>query len=78
MEIIWSDDAKIDYHENIEYLLREWSEKSAIKFIDEVEFVLNLLKSNPRLYPKSGYKNIRRAVIRKEVTLFYQAKGSFI
>ncbi|MCF6352030.1 MAG: hypothetical protein L3J06_03370 [Cyclobacteriaceae bacterium] len=32
MEIIWSDDAKLDYDENIEYLLKEWSEKSAANF----------------------------------------------
>ncbi len=75
MKIIWSDDAKLDYDENIEYLLREWSEKSAVNFIEEVESVLELLKINPKLFPKSNYKSIRRAVIRKQITLFYQKKG---
>ena len=78
MEIIWSDDAKLDYDENIEYLLKEWSEESASTFIEEVEAVLELLKTNPKLYPKSNYKSIRRAVIRKQITLFYQDKGSSI
>ena len=78
MEIIWSDDAKIDYNENIEYLLREWSEESAFTFIEEVELILELLKTNPKLYPKSDYKSIRRAVIRKQITLFYQDKRSSI
>ncbi len=53
MEIIWSDDARLDYDENIEYLLREWSEESAANFIEEVESVLELLKINPKLYSKS-------------------------
>ncbi len=78
MEIIWSNDAKLDYDENIEFLLKEWSEKSAINFIEEVESILKLLKTNPKLFPKSNYKSIRRAVIRKQITLFYQEKGTSI
>jgi len=78
MEIIWSDDARLDYVNNIEYLLKEWTEESAISFIDEVETILGLLKTNPKLYPKSKYKSIRRAVIRKQITLFYQEKESSV
>ncbi len=59
MEIIWSDDARQDYEENIEYLLNEWSGKSASTFIEEVESVLELLKINPKLYPKIDYKSIK-------------------
>jgi len=78
MEIIWSDDAKLDYNKNIEYLLREWSEESAANFIEEVASVLELLKINPKLYSKSGYKSIRKAVVRKQITLYYQEKRSSI
>ncbi len=78
MDIIWSDDAKLDFEENIEYLLMDWSEKSASKFIEEVELILELLKVNPKLYPKAGYKSIRRAVIRKQITLYYQYNDSSI
>lgn len=78
MEIIWSDDAKLDYENNIEYLLKEWTKESAINFIEEVETILELLKANPKLYPKSDYKSIRRAVVRKQITLYYQEKGSVV
>lgn len=78
MEIIWSDESKLDYEENIEYLLKEWSEESAATFIEEVESVFELLRTNPKLYPMSDYKSVRRAVIRKQITLFYQDKGSKI
>ncbi len=78
MEIVWSNDARLDYDENIEYLLKEWTEESAANFIEEVDAVLELLKINPKLYPKSDYKSIRRAVIRKQITLFYQEKPSAI
>ncbi|RUA38532.1 MAG: type II toxin-antitoxin system RelE/ParE family toxin [Bacteroidetes bacterium] len=62
----------------MDYLIREWSEESAINFIDEVELVLDLLKINPKLYPKSDYKSIRRAVVLKQITLFYQIEKSSI
>ncbi len=78
MEIVWSDNAELDYHENINYLLKKWSEESASNFIEEVDAVLDLIKINPKLYPESDYKSVRRVVIRKQITLFYQVKGSTI
>ena len=78
MQIIWTQEAKQDYLENIEYLLEKWTEKSARNFINEVDDVLELLQINPKLFPLSDYKSIRRAVICKQITLFYQLKDSNI
>jgi len=74
MQIVWSADAVEDYHQNIEYLLSNWSEKSATDFIEEVESLLDLLQKWPNLFPLSEYKFIRRAVVRTQVTLFYTVK----
>jgi plasmid stabilization system protein ParE len=70
-QITWSDEAVTDYHQTIDYLLQEWSEQAAIDFIEEVEAVLDILKLQPELYPLSSYPQVRRAVIRKQVTLYY-------
>ncbi len=78
MEIVWSDDATKDYFDNIDFLLREWSDEVAINFIDEVASVIELLKIYPNLYPKSAYKSIRRAVISKQISLFYTVTDSTI
>lgn len=78
MKIVWSIDAQNDYHENIGYLLREWSENSAMNFIEEVESVLEIIKSQPDLYPFCEYNSIRRAVVRKQITLFYKVEGDTI
>lgn len=72
MKVIWTNDAKLDYLETIEYLVKDWSQKSASKFIEEVESVIDLLKTHPKLFPLSGYKSVRRAVVRKQITLYYQ------
>jgi plasmid stabilization system protein ParE len=60
MQIIWSDDAIADYHQNIEYLSSEWSDQVAIEFIEDVEAVLTLIKSYPELYPLTDYQKIRK------------------
>lgn len=37
MQVAWSENARLDYHENIDYLLKEWSVESASNFIEEVD-----------------------------------------
>ncbi|MCG8322760.1 MAG: type II toxin-antitoxin system RelE/ParE family toxin [Cytophagales bacterium] len=76
MEIIWSEEAAEDYYQNIGYLLESWSEKSAMNFINEVDSVLEIIKERPEVYPLSGYRSVRKAVIRKQITLFYKVEGT--
>jgi plasmid stabilization system protein ParE len=71
-EIIWNDLAVSDYHQNIDYLLKEWTEKEAIKFIDEVDSVIFMLKQGNVEFKESGYKSIRECVVRKQITLYYK------
>jgi plasmid stabilization system protein ParE len=73
MEVIWSDEAIGDYQQNIDYLLREWSEQVAIEFVEDVEGVIELIKIHPELYPLTDYQAIRKAVISKQVTLFFKS-----
>ena len=73
--IDWNDLALIDYHANINYLLREWSEKEALNFIDDVESVLFELKSGKVEYKESNYENIRECVVCKQITLYYRHLG---
>ncbi len=78
MRIAWSDEAVADYHQNIDYLLTRWTETSAITFIEEVDAVLEIIKNQPDIYPLSDYRSVRRAVIRKQITLFYKVEDDVI
>jgi len=78
MKIVWTDKALLDYHQNIDYLLSEWNERSAIEFIDDVDAMIALINAMPELFPLSDYLNVRRAVVRKQITLFYSIEGSKI
>ena len=71
-EIIWSKTAEIDYTENINFLLEEWSEKQVFKFINAVNKNLNLIKNNPKTFALTEYYNVRSALIIKQIRLFYR------
>ena len=68
MKFVWSPEAVADYQNNIVFLLEEWS---PVKFISRVDQCLNLIAENPRLYPATEMKNIRNAVVAKQISLFY-------
>jgi len=40
--------------------------------MEDVEIVIQLIKSHPGLYPLTEYKGIRKAVIRKQIILFFK------
>ncbi len=73
---IWTDLALKDYHENIDYLLGEWSEKEAVNFIEDVENVLFSLNASNIEYKESNYHSIRECVVCKQITLFYRHLSS--
>jgi plasmid stabilization system protein ParE len=72
--IKWNPLAKEDYYENIDYLLTNWSEKEAQRFIDEVEEILFILRQGKVDYQETDYPGIRRCVIRPQITLFYKLR----
>ena len=70
--VIWNYLAIRDYHENIDYLLRKWSEKEAKTFINEVESVIYSLEKGNVEFRESGYQEIKQCVVRKQITLYYK------
>jgi len=70
--IIWTEPALDDYHSNIEYLLKEWSEKEALAFIDDVEKVLHQIQQGNIIFKETGYHNIQYFVICKQISLYYR------
>ena len=74
--LIWNKLAKVDYYENIDYLLREWSEKEAQEFIDEVQEIENILRKGVVEFQDTDRQDVKRCVICKQVTLFYRVIDS--
>ncbi len=72
--IIWNKLAKIDYYQNIDYLLENWSEKVAQNFIDDVNHVIMLLKRGDIRFRETNLQGVYCCVINKNITLFYRCQ----
>jgi len=71
--VYWSDQAKKTYASNIDYLKDVWTEKELKKFILRSEYVVLNIEDNPKFYSTSNKsKNIRKAVVNKQITLYYR------
>ncbi len=68
----WNKMARLDYYDNIEFLLLEWSEKDAQDFIDEVDKTEFILKQGNVDFQNTDMSAIKRCVICKQITLFYK------
>jgi hypothetical protein len=71
-KVHWNKLARSDYYQNIDYLLREWSEKDAQEFIDEVDEIEFILKTGKVDFQDTNKRDVKRYVICKQISLFYK------
>ena len=71
-KVHWNKLARSDYYQNIDYLLREWTEKDAQEFIDEVDETEFILKQGKVDFQDTNIGEVKRCVICKQITLFYR------
>ncbi len=78
-KITWSELAVDRYRNVIQYLLTEWTEKEAVKFIDKVETKLFLLSRFPNIGRKTFFNNsIRQILLTKHNRLNYKIEKAKI
>lgn len=79
MNIIWNPLALISYYQIVDYLSKEWNAKVARDFMQKVENTLEIIKNNPNAFKSSQkFKNVRRAFINQQNTLFYKINNNEI
>ena len=78
MEIIWSQQSKKDYWQNIDYLEAEWTFRDVVNFIEKVENTINLLSNKNVQFISTNYKNVNKVVITKQITLYYKLNSEKI
>ena len=71
LTVKWSEEARFQVEEIIDFLNYRWTEKEAKEFILKTEGVIKVIIGHPYLYPASNYNQIRKAVITKQTSLFY-------
>ncbi len=77
-KISWNLLAKLDYFENIDFLLENWSEKEAQQFINEVNHIEFILKQGNVDFQQTDIEGVKRVVIRKQITLIYRTIDNHI
>ncbi|MFL5745983.1 MAG: type II toxin-antitoxin system RelE/ParE family toxin [Niastella sp.] len=72
-KIRWSDNAREDYKNVVDYLLLEWNEEIALRFIEVVEHKIQHIKAHPFTGLRSrGDPEIRNVSITKHNRLYYK------
>jgi len=75
-KLFWSDEAQDNLSGIISYLESEWSEKELVSFKKKLSRQLELIAMNPRIFPVSEVQpRLRKAVLSKHTTIFYEVKG---
>src|SRR5690606_11839999 len=72
MKVTWSPEAVQTFDGIMEYLETEVSQKQMDTFYFKCNDVIDLIKVNPYLYQSSKKNNIRKAVIHKYTTLYFE------
>ena len=78
MVISWSELAKIDYWDNIEYLENEWSLTEVYIFMDKVDELIDLLSKENVTFKPTAYKNTYQVPVLKQITLYYRFENNSI
>lgn len=72
----WSQNAKFDYWENIEFLQHKWTLNEVYNFINKVEEVITILRKENITFKPTNYKNTYQVPIVKQITLFYHINNN--
>jgi len=71
-KIVWTENALKELDWAYQYLSQNWTEKEMKNLSIEIEKTIQLLSSNPYLFPISEFKNIRRIIIKTFNTMYYR------
>jgi len=78
LNVVWSERAKLDYWENIQHLIDDWTILDASNFVDKVDDIVSLLKTETVEFRQALYRNTYFVPITKHITLFYQKEQESI
>lgn len=76
MTIHWSEPAKFDYWNNIEYLEREWTLKEVYDFMDKTDELIDLLEKGNVTFKPTDYKNTYQVPVVKQINLYYRLENN--
>jgi len=78
-KLYWSDRALADLQNIIDYLTENWTQKEIRNFVRRLDKRLDIIATNPRLFPKTIKRNnVRRSVLTKHTVIYYETDKDLI
>ncbi len=77
-KVIWSEEAVENLKKIIKYLEDNWTEKEIKKFASKLEKQISIIQKQPNSFPKANNFNIRRSVMSKQTTIYYNVNDESI
>jgi plasmid stabilization system protein ParE len=74
----WTARAKTDYTLILEYLHANWTKKELQTFTGKTAKVLFQIAKNPKIFPASKKKDVRKCVLIKQISIYYRIKKNEI
>jgi len=77
--IRWSSLAEDDFVKLLDYLATRWNKNVCTKFINKLDFCIEIIQTNPKQFPFINKElQIRKCVVTKQNTLYYRETKSRI
>lgn len=77
-KILWTEHALIELADTYEYLEVRFTERELKKLSAEIEKTLELISINPKLFPLSESRGVRRVIIKKFNTMYYRENKGYV
>jgi len=69
--VIWSKRAASDLQSIVEYLEENWTDKEIRSFFKKFDLAIQAVKSYPEAFPAAKKNKVRRVVLTKQITMYY-------
>jgi len=70
-KVVWSKRAKTDLKSIISFLERNWTDKEIANFVRKLDKQIYIIQNQPNAFPATKRKNVRRSVLSKQTTIYY-------
>jgi len=78
LSVRWTDEARETFDIIVELIDTKWGFASAQKFVRSAQSTIDNISNQPYIFKASISKNIRKAYITKQTSMFYEVRNTEI
>jgi len=78
LPVAWTDDAQETFDLTVNQIESKWGIRIAENFVRDTHKIISLISTQPYLFSASFTSNVRKAVISKQTSMFYEIHSTHI